>query len=298
MPEAPDSTAFSKPNIHLTDRLYWDSVHHAGGEIAPLVTATAPGRRSWLRRLVPSVITRLGGGSYAQDRFWSELLPRFVPQQPGATVVEIGVAPGDEVLEFHKRFGYRPFGVEYSPVGAETTRKNFDAHGIDPDNVLEGDLFSDDFIARHESRFDVVFSRGLIEHFTNPVDAIHRHARLAKPGGLVIITIPTLTGIHYALTRILMPHQIPIHNRAIMRLKPFRRLFDQPDLEPLFCDYFGGLNLGIAYNPDPKGFRAGLQWLVLKLQILANMAGRVGGARLMRGGYLNGALVFIGRRRS
>jgi SAM-dependent methyltransferase len=188
--------------------------------------------------------------------------------------------------------------VEYAPVGVAVTRKNFDAHGIDPANVIEGDLFNDEFISRYESRFDVVFSRGLIEHFTDPVDAIHRHVRLAQEGGLVIITIPTLTGIHYALTRVLMPHQISIHNRAIMRLKPFRRLFEQPDLEPLFCDYFGGLNLMIAYTSNPTGFRAALQGLVVKLQILANMAGRIGGARLLRGSYLNGALVFIGRRRS
>src|SRR5947209_2621004 len=107
MPEAPDPAAFSKPNVHLTDRLYWDSVHHPSGEsITPAAASSAPGRRSFLRRL--------GGGSYAQDNFWGELLPRFVPQpvgaNAGATVLEIGVAPGDEVLQFHQRFGYQPFG--------------------------------------------------------------------------------------------------------------------------------------------------------------------------------------------
>ncbi len=248
--------------------------------------------------MVPATALRWIRDSFAQDEFWNRLLPRHVPQDPNATVLEIGVAPGDEVLHFHRRFGHAPFGIEFSPAGAEAARRNFAANGIRTSNVIEGDLFDDALSARHESAFDVVFSRGFIEHFTNPAEVIGRHLRLAKPGGLVVISIPTLTGFHYLLTRALMPQQIAIHNRAIMRLKPFRQLFERADLETLFCGYQGGPNLLISYTPNPTGFRAALQWWTIKLQGLANVAGWASGGRLLRGPFLNGSLLFIGRKRA
>jgi SAM-dependent methyltransferase len=184
--------------------------------------------------------------------------------------------------------------LEYSPAGAEATRRNFDRHGVPPGNVIEGDLFDEALTERYESRFDVVFSRGLIEHFADPRQAIGQHVRLAKEQGLVAITIPTLTGIHFALTSILMPHQIPLHNLAIMRLSEFRRLFEESGLEELHCGYGGGLNLLISYTPSPAGFRRVVQTLTLRLQLLANMAGHAG---LCRGRYLHCSLVFIGRKK-
>lgn len=211
-----------------------------------------------------------------------------------ASVVEIGAAPGDEVLKFHECFGYQPFGLEYTPAGAAATRRNFERRGVNPGNVIEGDLFDDALTRVYESRFDVVFSRGLIEHFADPTEAIERHVRLAKEGGLVVITIPTLTGVHWALARILAPWQIAIHNLGIMRRRPFERLFENRGLETLYCGYQGGLNLLLSYTPDPAGWRHPLQAVLTKLQLAALAARRAG---LCRGRYLNSSLVFIGRKR-
>lgn len=53
-------------------------------------------------------------------------------------------------------------------------------------------------------KLDLVFSIGLVEHFT-PDDtrkAIHAHFRLVKPGGIVIISFPTPTFL-YKITRMI-----------------------------------------------------------------------------------------------
>jgi SAM-dependent methyltransferase len=243
------------------------------------------------------MISSAVAGIKGPDWFWNELLPKFVQKQsaaPASTVIEIGAAPGDEALLFRDSFGYQPFGLEYTPAGAAATRQNFERRGVNPANVIEGDLFDDALTGLYESRFDVVFSRGLIEHFTDPTDAIERHVRLAKEGGLVVITIPTMTGIHWAAARILAPWQIAIHNLGIMRLGPFQRLFENRGLETLYCGYQGGINLLLSYTPDPPGWRGPLQAAFMKLQLAAFAARRAG---LSRGRYLNCSLVFIGRKR-
>lgn len=286
------------PNTgRLTEREYWDSIYRQGpqapasGPAAALPGDTEGAQRSGFRRMISKAAAAFKG----QDWFWSEVLPHFVQKQPApASVIEIGAAPGDEVLMFHECFGYEPFGLEYTPAGAEATRQNFERRGMHPGNVIEGDLFDDALIRLQEARFDVVFSRGLIEHFTDPTEAIERHVRLAKEGGLVVITIPTLTGIHWALARILTPWQIAIHNLGIMRRRPFERLFENRGLETLFCGYRGGINLLMSYTQDPAGWRRPLQALLIKLQLAASAARHAG---LCRGRYLSSSLVFIGRKR-
>ncbi len=276
--------------MRLTERSYWDGVHEQDSEAsAPAVeTPKAP----W-KRVLSAAIRKCGGDSYGNDWFWNRLLPKYVERKPGASVLEVGAAPGEDVLRFWRRCDYTPFGLEYSPAGAEATRRTFQREGIDPGNVIEGDLFDEALMVRQEARFDVVFSRGLIEHFTDPRLAIAQHVRLAKEQGLVVITIPTLTGIHYAMTRMLMPHQIPLHNLTIMRLREFRSLFEGSGLEEIHCGYGGGVNLLVSYTPHPAGYRRLLQALSLKLQVFGNMAGHAG---LCRGPYLNWSLVFIGRK--
>jgi hypothetical protein len=85
----------------LTGRGYWDAVHQG---TAPAEEPLAEVRRSGWRRALSGAIRRCGGESYGQDWFWNRLLPKFVERRAARSVIEIGVAPGDEVLRFRERF--------------------------------------------------------------------------------------------------------------------------------------------------------------------------------------------------
>jgi len=86
----------------------------------------------------------------------------------GQRVIEVGSAPGLHLLEVRSRFGLDPFGVEYAPAGVALNRQNFQQAGVNPDQVIEADFFSEGFLAAHQGKFDVVLSRGFIEHFSVP----------------------------------------------------------------------------------------------------------------------------------
>jgi SAM-dependent methyltransferase len=214
----------------LTDQSYWDTVHLGGG---PASQTRSPFRQ-WLRYI---------GRSYSTEHFW-KVLVRYL--QPGPLdVLEIGSAPGESLREFHARFGYEPYGVEYSPIGVRVNRENFKLWGLDPKNIFESDVFADEFQSRHRDRFDVTMSRGVIEHFTDLQPVIDAHVNLLKPGGRLIVSIPNYSGLNYALGLLTVRALYPKHNLSIMRLKVFRGIFERPDLEPLFCGYEGGFDLGL-----------------------------------------------------
>jgi SAM-dependent methyltransferase len=217
----------------LTDRSYWDTVN---GEPALAAAPALPTPfRKWLRHI---------GRSYAAEHFWSRCLGHHL--KPGQLrIIEIGSAPGDFLKECHARFGFEPYGVEYSPVGARVNRENFKSWGLDPNHVMQSDLFTDDFQSAHRGQFDVVVSRGFIEHFIDLEPVIDAHVNLLKSGGTLVISIPNLSGLNYVLGMLTSRAVYPLHNMDIMRVEVFGRLFARSELDTLFCGYQGGIDLGI-----------------------------------------------------
>ena len=118
-------------------------------------------------------------------------MARFTVNKPaGSSLLEIGSAPGLNLIRVCRKFGYQPWGIEYSPIGAEANRATFRREGYPEANLIEGDVFDERLLRENENRFDIVYSAGLIEHFEDPRDLIARHVRLAAPGGFIVITVP------------------------------------------------------------------------------------------------------------
>ena len=233
----------------LTEHSYWE-----GNNSNHYVYATHDGSAaSTLDRWVRDPT---GPDTIANHIFWDVLVSRYVQKPRGASVVEIGSAPGRNLVGFYRRFGYSPFGIEYTSSGVETNRELFRRHGLDPEAVIHADLFDKDQLRDCRERFDIVYSGGLIEHFEDPRVAVQRHVDLLAPSGILIITIPNLQGLNWLLCRISCPDRLPIHNLAIMNRARWLALFEGMGLTQLYSGYYGVMDLGlIDFNTSKLGNR-------------------------------------------
>lgn len=270
----------------LTDDSYWDSVHDEPASVA--VPPAPTSFRRWLRHI---------GRSYSAEHFWS-FLSRHLMSGP-LRVIEIGSAPGGFLKECHARFGFEPYGVEYSIVGARVNRENFKTWGFDPNHIIESDFFADDFQSAHRAKFEVVVSRGFIEHFTDLQPVIDGHVNLLKPDGTLVVVIPNYSGLNYILGLFTVRHLYPFHNIGLMRKEVFGKLFERSDLETLFCGYEGGFDLGIleggpknVLNNWVRKVTRRVQW---SLNVLFNsfFFGHVPETR-----YTSPYLLYIGRKKA
>jgi SAM-dependent methyltransferase len=126
---------------------------------------------------------------------------RYFPPASGLSALEIGGAPGRYLAYFHRRFGYDVKALDYSPVGYELARRNFELLGIQA-TVVQGDMFD---AALEFPQCDIVYSLGLIEHFDDPAAVAKAHLRFVKPGGLLAIGAPNMRGLSGLLHRWLSP---------------------------------------------------------------------------------------------
>jgi SAM-dependent methyltransferase len=253
----------------LTDEAYWDE--NWGAKQGPLARDHAPSL--WRRILTTTPFDR---------KFWP--LVAALAQKPGR-VIELGSAPGANLLRWRELLHCDIFGADISGVGLESQRCLFEQHGIDESHSLLADFLDQDFQSRYKESFDVVYSGGLIEHFSDPTEAVSAHLKILRPGGLLVLSIPNLQGIY----RHLLPKSIvAVHNISIMAVPEFRRLFPA-EVKSLFCGYFGGLNLGIGYTGETAFSRS-----LLRLQLLVNLLLRI--VPVPENRWTSQSLLFIGRK--
>src|SRR5437588_6556522 len=213
----------------LTDRQHWDSIYDSGA-VTDAPVRPGPLRKALKRLLGPTVLEYMR--DYRDYLLWDVIYPKVLLAKKGGKVLEVGSAPGRHLIRLREVFGFEPYGVEYSPNGAELNRRLFGQHGISSGNVIEGDFFSPQFQSQYKSRFDVVVSHGFIEHFTDVEGVVAKHLNVLAPGGRLVVTIPNLRGINYFFARVFHKQLIPLHNLSIMRQEEFCRLFSRHNVAP------------------------------------------------------------------
>jgi 2-polyprenyl-3-methyl-5-hydroxy-6-metoxy-1,4-benzoquinol methylase len=132
---------------------------------------------------------------------------------PGSRVLEVGCAPGKFLLWCAMTKEAEACGVEYAENSHQRTVELFAAAGAN------GDIRHEDFMQTsfEPASFDLVYSFGVVEHFTDPRPMIRKHVEMLKPGGTAIITVPNFgPGLYGWLQQRLSGEHYDLHNVSIM----------------------------------------------------------------------------------
>lgn len=106
-------------------------------------------------------------------------LYREFGMKPGMKLLEAGCGRG-EFLRHFKNLALDVYGLDRSP----------EAPNYQPDIPIALSDIEKDGIPFPDSTFDVVYSKSLLEHFSNPEHYISEAKRVLKPGGLLLTLVP------------------------------------------------------------------------------------------------------------
>ena len=201
----------------LTEKNYWEKYWENRNEVAVEIKRTRSGL---------SINSLL------------DVFDKHLPVNENFHALEIGGAPGQYLIYMHKKFGYHIHSLDYSRTGNEQTIKNLQAIGIDV-KVYEKDLFAEGF-SEGLPKFDVVYSLGFIEHFEDLKGVVKRHIDLLKPGGILLLGVPNLTGIYKFFLKQTAPHHLALHNLNTMDITNWEIFERDLNLTPAFKSYIGG----------------------------------------------------------
>ncbi|MDT8287716.1 MAG: methyltransferase domain-containing protein, partial [Elusimicrobiales bacterium] len=167
---------------------------------------------------------------------------------------------------FSKEFGFRVAGLDYSPAGCGLAREVLKSAGVEGD-IICADLFTPP--ERLEGGFDAVVSFGVVEHFDDTAACVKAMAAFIKPGGVLVTSVPNLTGWIGVLQKLVNRPVYDIH-RVILP-EGLREAHEAAGLEVLECGYFVSTDFGVN---NLTGIRTGTPSWLLK-RILLSLLARV-----------------------
>jgi 2-polyprenyl-3-methyl-5-hydroxy-6-metoxy-1,4-benzoquinol methylase len=198
---------------------------------------------TWQSRLPQTAVdpARTGLNNYRNLRF-HDLYSRYLrhTNDGSAELIEVGCAGSEWLPYFAMQFRYKVTGLDYSELGCRQAADTLAAAGI------KGEIVCDDLFhppQRLLDRFDAVVSTGLVEHFEDTTTCIRALAAFARPGGLMITTIPNLAGVLGWLQKIVDKEVYDIH--VPLNREQLAKCHDSAGLEVLSCRYFMSVNWSV-----------------------------------------------------
>jgi SAM-dependent methyltransferase len=278
----------------LTEKTFWEEIYKTRDLINDKHPSWRKRLKSFLKKFIGRKILELLR-NYDDYILWDVIYEKFLPKTKGIKAIEIGSAPGDYLVRFQQKFGFVPYGIEFTKNGVALNRKIFISNNLAPENVIHADFCSDEFHKQYKNYFDLVISRGFIEHFDDVEDIVEKHINLLKKGGYLIVSIPNLLGVNYILTWIFHHELIAIHNLSIMRKKEFLHLFNKENLITLFCDYYGTFTFCLFNTKRNSPMRFILDFCKILQQLLNLIFRLIFKAKGAETRLFSPFLLFIGR---
>ena len=205
---------------------------------------------------------------------WFKHVAQYLPTTPAWSCLEVGVVPGSTLLFMAARLDYLCTGVDFSP------RVN-QLKGVFAEQGIAARFIHADFMAWETSeQFDLVYSCGFIEHFERYQQVIEKHWALVKPGGMMLLTVPTMTPVpnvsrlvFYARSK--MKEVESTHNFEIMDLgRLCRSVSYLPGSEIVVSSYTSEMELW--YGAESPGIRPWTKPLFLPLHVLERIVQQIG----------------------
>ena len=211
---------------------------------------------------------------------------------PAGVALDIGCGPGVLAKELvDRRFDY--YGVDIAQKMIDVCRARFPQ--IDPGRFSVGRIQELKFPDRF---FDLILCIGVVEYLKDDGEAIREMARVLKPGGTAIISMPNRRGPFVRWNRRLYKPVV----RGLNRLRGRRTPEELVHREYLESDYFALLrsnglmpvdavyyNFKLVPSPFDRVLRGFTVWSSRKLEFLARGSWRwLGTGMLIRAGRPRG----------
>lgn len=177
----------------------------------------------------------------------------------GKSVFEMGVYPGRFLVHFGTA-GYELNGIDQTQY-LPRLEAWFKQHSFKMGQFSQGDIFCID----RNRKYDVVFSAGFIEHFTNFEDLVQLHADMTKPGGYVCITTPNFRGtVQNWLHRKLDDENLALHYVPSMNPAIWASVLERNEFDVIKSGYIGGFDFWVG-TQHRKGWR---RWLLKLIRLM------------------------------
>lgn len=143
----------------------------------------------------------------------SESIRFFKEYVKEGNFLEIGCATGSLLVQLRDK-GFNVTGVEISEFAAKTGREKYGLEIIN--SSFTNELIGNELPLNH---FDAIYLGDVLEHFTNPIEALENIYKILKKGGYVFADVPS--SLNLISSRLAFVYYRLSGNKMTMTLPPY-----------------------------------------------------------------------------
>jgi 2-polyprenyl-3-methyl-5-hydroxy-6-metoxy-1,4-benzoquinol methylase len=181
------------------------------------------------RATLPRLVNKKQYSPWLINSFFSG----FIVKEKYRTLIEIGAGSSAWLPFLAREYNLKVSGLDYSEPGCRICEENLKLLGIDYDEIICEDIFK----WRSETKYDIIISLGVIEHFENPGEILKIISGHLNENGLIITVVPNTSGLGGSLTRSFLPEVSEIHKVITKNL--LMKLHEDNGFTTLKNDYTG-----------------------------------------------------------
>lgn len=151
----------------------------------------------WNKKGILERTVDFGRDIYSQ--FYLKLISKHIDHN--TDMAELGCGTATIAVLLNKKIKSYT-GLDYSEAAANLANKKLEGAGVSNAKIIIEDVLR--LSEEQKNKFDLVWSAGLIEHFSDYSQIIRSHYDLARSGGLILAAVPYKYSYHtlwYLLTR-------------------------------------------------------------------------------------------------
>lgn len=180
---------------------------------------------------------------------FSDIFENIVLENKPKSAIEIGGFPGFHSVFLHKYFNISVTLLDIVIVPT-IIEKICRINELDPSKLVY--IEADFFTYTPTQKFDLVFSNGFIEHFTDTEKVIQQHLEYLNTKGTLLITLPNFKGINGWFQKIFDKDNYNKHNIQCMDRAFLRSICEKLKLTNIEVYYYGYFSIWLEEKARKK----------------------------------------------
>ncbi len=136
---------------------------------------------------------------HLNDKVIYHIVNLFNQKIKNIKIIELGAGSGGDIL-YLSQLGAKTTALDFSQESVSIIKSRAKTQKIKIKTVCQDCQKTD----LPNNYFDLVFSVGLVEHFTKPLPIIKEQVRILKPGGYLVIDVPQKFNLYTLVKKIRM----------------------------------------------------------------------------------------------
>jgi len=163
-----------------------------------------------------------------RNRWFYELLEKYIlPLNTKRRALEVGCGTAIDAYYLQNKFNIESIGLDHSKAAVRQAKDLKKYYGQEI-NLIRGDL--GELCFKNET-FDLVFSQGVMEHFSQPKQVYREHIRVLKKGGVLVVNVPQKYNLYSLLPNLHIARQKKYGREEPYTIKKFYQIAKEFDLE-------------------------------------------------------------------